>query len=28
LLGINIGARVSELTALQVGDVWQHSRPK
>jgi site-specific recombinase XerD len=27
LLGINIGARVSELTALQVGDVWQHSRP-
>ena len=27
LLGINIGARVSELTALTVGDVWQHSRP-
>ena len=27
LLGINIGARVSELTALQVGDVWHHSRP-
>ena len=27
LLGINIGARVSELTALTVGDVWQHARP-
>jgi len=27
LLGVNIGARVSELTALKVGDVWQHSRP-
>ena len=27
LLGINIGARVSELTALQVGDVWKHARP-
>ncbi|MBC8233479.1 tyrosine-type recombinase/integrase [bacterium] len=27
LLGINIGARVSELTALRVGDVWHHSRP-
>lgn len=27
LLGINIGARVSELTALQVGDVWHYSRP-
>jgi integrase/recombinase XerD len=27
LLGINLGARVSELTALQVGDVWKHARP-
>ena len=27
LFGINIGARVSELTALTVGDVWQHARP-
>ncbi len=27
LLGVNIGARVSELTALTVGDAWQHSRP-
>jgi len=27
LLGVNIGARVSELTALKVSDVWQHTRP-
>jgi site-specific recombinase XerD len=27
LLGINIGARISELTALQVGDVWHHGKP-
>ena len=27
LLGVNIGARVSELTALKISDVWQHSRP-
>jgi site-specific recombinase XerD len=27
LLGVNIGARVSELTALRVSDVWQHSQP-
>lgn len=27
LLGVNIGARVSELTALKVFDVWQYSRP-
>lgn len=24
ILGVNIGARVSKLTALKVGDVWQH----
>jgi len=26
LLGVNIGARVSELTALRIGDVWQHGK--
>jgi len=26
MLGVNIGARVSELTALRVGDVWQHGK--
>jgi len=26
LLGVNIGARVSELTALRVDDVWQHGK--
>ena len=26
LLGVNIGTRVSELTALRIGDVWQHGK--
>jgi len=27
LLGLNIGTRISELLALNVGDVWQHGKP-
>lgn len=27
LLGLNTGARISELLALNVGDVWRYSRP-
>jgi site-specific recombinase XerD len=27
LLGLNIGTRISELLALNVGDVWQYGKP-
>lgn len=27
LLGLNIGTRISELLALNVGDVWQYEKP-